>query len=342
MSSLDLSQSASKTGVGDHVPNDGHHIRTVSLKMLEIAEKLESLNKQCHVLEVENKVLHHAHEGGPDLNTFLSARGAASRPSTPGKRRSNFLIPSAAGSSKGLSARKTFTNLTPSQQFEALHQLAKEQSDIVLNFEGLRKAIHVSQMSSSLKKAIGLNKETNDQFSPSGEPSTTKEKDPEEIAFIKNILDEQNDLNEKIMEVEKERLEATANLLHCKIEVAKEFAVTKHIYKDMISSNENADDDLAQNMETDENDENSDNSNLMAGDEETALKRKIEKKKNRLNEEEDKLNQIRFLVQKLMASCPNNAMTFDEKTNESHYEMFLQCGQDIKKLRGDEDADTLS
>ena len=54
-----------------------------------------------------------------------------------------------------------------------------------------------------------------------------------------------------------------------------------------------ADADLAQNMETNENDENSDNSNLMAGDEETALKRKIEKKKNRLNEEEDKLNQIR-------------------------------------------------
>ena len=72
-------------------------------------------------------VLHHAHEGGTDLNTFLSSRGTASRPSTPGKRRSNFLIPSAAGTSKGLSVKKTFTNLSPAQQFDALHQLAKEQ-----------------------------------------------------------------------------------------------------------------------------------------------------------------------------------------------------------------------
>ena len=53
-----------------------------------------------------------------------------------------------------------------------------------------------------------------------------------------DILEEQNDLNEKIMEVEKQRLEATANLLHSKIEVAKEFAVTKAIYKEMISINE--------------------------------------------------------------------------------------------------------
>ena len=55
MSTLELSQSATKTRVGDLAANDGHHIKTVSLKMLEIAEKLESLNKERHVLEVENK-----------------------------------------------------------------------------------------------------------------------------------------------------------------------------------------------------------------------------------------------------------------------------------------------
>ena len=55
MSTLELSQSATKTRAGDHAANDGHHIKTVSLKMLEIAEKLESLNKERHVLEVENK-----------------------------------------------------------------------------------------------------------------------------------------------------------------------------------------------------------------------------------------------------------------------------------------------
>ena len=72
-------------------------------------------------------VLHYAHECGPDLNTFLSGRGASSRPSSPSKRRSNFLIPSVAGTSKGVSAKKTFINLSAAQKFEALHQVAKEQ-----------------------------------------------------------------------------------------------------------------------------------------------------------------------------------------------------------------------
>ena len=39
-----------------------------------------------------------------------------------------------------------------------------------------------------------------------------------------------------------------------------------------------------------------------------------------------------------MASCPNNAMTFDEKTNKEHYNMFLKCGQEIPEMRGDESS----
>ena len=34
---------------------DGHNIRPVSIKMLEISEKLETLNKECQILNVENK-----------------------------------------------------------------------------------------------------------------------------------------------------------------------------------------------------------------------------------------------------------------------------------------------
>ena len=58
------------------------------------------------------------------------------------------------------------------------------------------------------------------------------------IYIVLDILDEQAELNEKIMEVEKSRLEATLNLLSSKMEVAKEFRVTKEIYGEMIS-NEN-------------------------------------------------------------------------------------------------------
>jgi len=67
------------------------------------------------------------------------------------------------------------------------------------------------------------------------------------------------------------------------------------------------------------------------------FRKRLERKKKKLAREEARLNQMKFLVQKLMASCPNNAMTFDEETNEKHYDMFLKCGQQIPEMRGDED-----
>ena len=124
-------------------------------------------------------------------------------------------------------------------------------------------------MSSSLKKSIGLENDNNEQLFD-GDESISKMRNPEEVQFIKgicqficqllmiestflgwlynlhiykiyiviDILEEQAELNEKIMEVEKSRLEATLNLLSSKMEVAKEFRVTKEIYGEMIS-NEN-------------------------------------------------------------------------------------------------------
>ena len=247
-------------------------------------------------------------------------------------------------------------------------------------------------MSSSLKKSIGLENDNNEQVFD-GDGSISKMRDPEEIQFIKgigqficqvlmiestfggwlynlhiykiyiviDILEEQAELNEKIMEVEKSRLEATLNLLSSKMEVAKEFRVTKEIYGEMISNengnylrlyllsfifilynvlpcwkkmynplilwleNESSDHDM-------EIDENSDGNNVGGGDEENELMRKIESKKRNLKREQDRLNQMRFLIQKLMFSCPNNAMTFDEETNRTHYNMSIRLGKDISEL----------
>ena len=56
MSTFDLSSPNGRGGVGDHLHDGGHNnLKVVSLRMLEIAEKLESVNQQCHNLQVENK-----------------------------------------------------------------------------------------------------------------------------------------------------------------------------------------------------------------------------------------------------------------------------------------------
>ena len=65
----------------------------------------------------------------------------------------------------------------------------------MLNFEGLRKSIQASQMSLALKRAIGLNKDTDDEaLLDSGATASnekdpnSKEKDQEEIAFIRGTF----------------------------------------------------------------------------------------------------------------------------------------------------------
>ena len=76
-------------------------------------------------------MLHHATDGGPSLNDFLRD------PNRPGlavgvkRKSSTFLSAGTDPFSKGSSAmgggRKTFSTLNPEQQFEALHQIAKDQ-----------------------------------------------------------------------------------------------------------------------------------------------------------------------------------------------------------------------
>ena len=56
----------------------------------------------------------------------------------------------------------------------------------MLSFEGLKEAIKISQMSSSLKKSIGLENDNNEQVLD-GDESISKMRDPEEIQFIKGI-----------------------------------------------------------------------------------------------------------------------------------------------------------
>ena len=55
MSNLLVNQIEEGSEAGKNSRGDGHNIRPVSMQMLEIAEKLETLNKECQILNVENK-----------------------------------------------------------------------------------------------------------------------------------------------------------------------------------------------------------------------------------------------------------------------------------------------
>ena len=52
------------------------------------------------------------------------------------------------------------------------------------------------------------------------------------------MLDEQQDLNKKLMDIENERMKSALDLLHSKMEVTKQFSETKEIYRNMMDTSQ--------------------------------------------------------------------------------------------------------
>ena len=63
MSGVEPASPSEEAGIREHSKSSNLHgpkekpksLESLSMKMMEIAEKLESVNQQCHVLQVENK-----------------------------------------------------------------------------------------------------------------------------------------------------------------------------------------------------------------------------------------------------------------------------------------------
>lgn len=258
-------------------------------KIGRIAEKLDNLKSQVHVWSVQNKVV--GCGSSFDLNTFMSTPG---RKSSKAKARSKFY-----------SVQPKWSSLEPSQQFEVLHNVATEHTRVALNFESLQRAILTAQRAVALKRELSLEKGGGD------------ERDPEEIEFIQDLLDEQMDLTERILDAEEERLQAELDLIGAKLELVKEFSISREVYAGLLDD-----------CETEEE--------MRPSRKKDSDSTKVDEKKATLKVEEDRLNEMRFLIQKLMAAMPNGGQTFDEETNKRHKAMLIRCGEHASDLRGDE------
>ena len=63
---MELTSSGDQNEETNIQSDDVPKIKTASLRMLEIAEKLESINQQCHIVRVENK--------GKKITYFLAVK----------------------------------------------------------------------------------------------------------------------------------------------------------------------------------------------------------------------------------------------------------------------------
>lgn len=207
--------------------------------------------------------------------------------------------------SRSLMARQDWATLNYTQQYEILHNVAQDHSRVILNFEALSMAIKASQASEAIKKSLGDEDQSN--------------VDPEERKYLLELLDDEAELSESILQLEDEQLTKKLELIKAKCELAQDFSDLRETYSKLLKN---------------------------SPEEETfAVPRKrqksggkpsqIEQKKDDLKAEEDRLNQMRIMIQKLMMSIPGGCLNYDEETNKRHKSMLIKCGEDPATLRGE-------
>ncbi len=193
--------------------------------------------------------------------------------------------------------------MTLAQQYEVLHQVANEHTRVTLNFEALGLALKTSLASSALKKIID------------NESSTAGvEQDPDERESLFQLMEEQAERAESIIKAEDERLKKELELLDAKCQLVKEFDILREEYSLLLDGNP----DLAPASKRQKS---------------TVESNLVEQKTDVLKAEEDRVVQMKTMIQKLMFANPHGCLNYDDEVKNKHQEMLLKCGEDLSTLR---------
>ena len=201
--------------------------------ILKLQEKLTALNAQVHTWKARCK--------GKFAVLFLRIELFKKMFLTTGLNESkscNFdsFMKATASPNKRLSKSKSVTNrqdwntLSMAQQYEILHNLSHEHSQVVLDFEALSLALKTAMSSATLQKALNL-----DESGPDA--------DKDELEYLKELLEEQAERSEQILKLEEKRLEHEMELLMLKGEVIRESKVMRDSYSKLMQMD--PDDDIA-------------------------------------------------------------------------------------------------
>jgi len=238
-------------------------------------------------------------EGSYKFDQFTKTLSSSPRNSRPSK-------------SKSLATgKKDWQALTVAQQYEILHHVANEHTRVTLNFEALGLALKTSLASNSLKTAMSLQKGDDENMS-----------DPEERNYLLELLEEQKERSEAIIKAEDQRLSKELELLNLKCEIAGDLHNLKEQYNKILDDSDEMGSPAPKRQA------------LMAGDKNG---RKVELA-DRLKEEEERTNQMKTLIQKLLMANPNGCLNYDDKSiQERNMEMMIRCGEDLSVLRKDKE-----
>lgn len=177
---------------------------------------------------------------------------------------------------------------------EDLHVLTVQRTQTFLNFTSLQTAIRAAQANQALTRALNLEKDS------------TIALEEEEETYVRELLEEQKVLAENIIENQNKMVGQESDLIDARIRLADEID-RYQTYFDKVNT--------IRQRAGNENDE---------GVKDLKQKQKLE---------DEKLNQMRFMIHKFMISHPKTGLQFDQETNERFMKVFLQCGSSAEELR---------
>lgn len=227
-------------------------------------------------------------------------------PSTPSKGRPG-------GKSKSLMGKQEWATLSLPQQYEILHRVANEHTRVTLNFEALNMALKSSLASAALRNAFSLDKGDDERVEENS--------DPDERAYLLELLEEQAERSESIIDAEDQRLSKEMELLAAKTELAREFSALQEQYSLLLDGEPDFPAAPA----------------VKKSKQMTEQKNNLENKLESLKMEEERVVQMKTMIQKLMLADPNGCLNMTENPDMKAkiQEMLVKCGEDLATLRQD-------
>jgi len=175
-----------------------------------------------------------------------------------------------------------------------LHNLVVQRTKTFLNFTSLQTALKAAQINSSITKALNIEKDSNIQL------------EKEEEQYVRELLEDQRIMAEEIISNQNQVVDQELELLDSRIKLADLHRTHQELFEKVkpirIASGESKDG-------------------------------QVKELQKQLSGEEEKLNQIRFMIQKFMGAHPKMGFQFDKETNERFKKIYMSCGYFPEDLR---------
>jgi len=179
---------------------------------------------------------------------------------------------------------------------DQVHKITNERTQTFLNFTSLSAAKKAAQASQAIIKAFNLEK------------GGKIDLETEEEEYLKSLLEEQKELIKEVVGQNKEGVNDDLEIIKTRIQLSQLYLRYSELTERVVEIRQ------ATSQEN--------------------LEGETSRLQSQLQLEDSRINQMRFMIQKLMISFPSFGLQFDDKNlNEKYRTLLLRCGKSPEKLR---------